>query len=118
MQRALEQDASAAIVVGDSFGSVVSDLLCLIGHVRASIELIEAAIVRDRLANDGTIGGEVAVLDDVTPFAEANAALIACNVSLSTALQSLLDASQQLLASERRQVEPYTTCEGKMRTFS
>lgn len=111
MQRALEQDASAANVGGDSVGSVVSDLLSLIGHVQGSIELTETAIARDRLANDGTVGGEVVVLDDVTPcYAEANAALIACNVSLSTALQSLLDTSRQLLASERRQADPDTVC--------
>lgn len=100
MQRALEQDALPAIDGrDDSFRSVVSDLVSLIGHVQASIELIETAIARESRQDDG---GDVVVLDDVTPsYAAANAALLACNVSLSTALQSLLDGSKQFLASER-----------------
>ena len=104
MQRALEQEASAIDGYDNSFGSVVSDLLSLIGHVQASMALIEAAIARESPADNGSDDEDVVVLDDITPrFAEAGAALIACNVSLSTALQSLLDASNQLLASKRRE---------------
>jgi hypothetical protein len=104
MQRALEQDASPAIDGrDDSFRSVVSDLVSLIGHVQASIELIETAIARESSQEREDDGGDVVVLDDVTPcYAAANAALLACNVSLSTALQSLLGASRQFLAGERR----------------
>jgi hypothetical protein len=96
MQRALEQDASPAIEGhDDSFRLVVSDLVSLIGHVQASVELIETAIARES-SQDGQDDGGVVVLDDVTPcYAAANAALLACNVSLSTALQSLLDASKK-----------------------
>ena len=104
MQKALEQDASPAIDGhDDSFRSVVSDLVSLIGHVQASIELIETAIARESSPDGQNDGGDVVVLDDVTPcYAAANAALLACNVSLSTALQSLLDGSrQQFLAGGR-----------------
>ena len=97
MQKAVERGASIAIGGrDDSFGSVVSELISLIGHVQASIKLIETAIVRESAPGDQDIAADVVVLDDVTPcFAKANAALIACNVSLSTALQSLLDTSKQ-----------------------
>ena len=102
MQMAQERGASVAIGRhDDSFGSVVSDLISLIGHVQASIKLIEAAIVREAGPGDLDDVADVVVLDDVTPcYAKANAALIACNVSLSTALQSLLDTSKQFMASE------------------
>jgi hypothetical protein len=100
MQNAMERGASTEIAGHDeSFGSIVSDLIGLIGHVQASIKLIEAAIVQESAPGDQA--DEVVVLDDVTPcYAKANAALIACNVSLSTALQSLLDTSKQFMASE------------------
>ena len=103
MQRALEQDASPATCGrDDSFHSVVSDLVSLIGHVQASIELIETAIARESSQDGQDDGGEVVVLDDVKPrYAAANAALPARNVSLRTALQSLLDASKQFRAGER-----------------
>jgi hypothetical protein len=103
MQRALEQDASPAIDGrDDSFRSVVSDLVSLIGHVQASIELIETTVARESSPGAQDDGGDVVVLDDITPcYAAANAALLACNVSLSTALQSLLDASKQFRAGER-----------------
>jgi hypothetical protein len=104
MQKAMERGASFAISGrDDSFGPVVSDLISLIGHVQASIKLIEAAIAREASAGNQDNAVDIAVLDDVTPcYAKANAALIACNVSLSTALQSLLDTSKRFIASERR----------------
>jgi hypothetical protein len=103
MLKAPERGASIAIDGrDDSFGSIVTDLISLIGHVQASINLIEAAIVREGTPGDQDNAVDVVVLDDVTPcYAKANAALIACNVSLSTALQSLLDTSRQFMASER-----------------
>jgi len=102
MQTAMERSASTAVSErDDSFSSVVSDLISLMGHVQASIKLIEAAIVREAGPGDLDDVADVVVLDDVTPcYAKANAALIACNVSLSTALQSLLDTSKQFMASE------------------
>jgi len=104
MQNAMERASSLARGDHDeSFGSVVSDLICLIGHVQASIKLIEAAIVRETSLGNQDSTTDIVVLDDVTPcYAKANAALIACNVSLSAALQSLLDTSKQFIASERR----------------
>jgi hypothetical protein len=85
MQKAMERSASIAISDrDDSFSSVVSDLISLIGHVQASIKLVEAALLAESANHDNAT--DVAVLDDVTPcYAKANAALIACNVSLSTA---------------------------------
>jgi len=100
MQEAMER--SASIVVSDrddSFSSVVSDLISLIAHVQASIKLIEAALLAESANHDHAT--DVAVPDDVTPcYAKANAALIACNVSLGTALQSLLDTSKRFIASD------------------
>jgi hypothetical protein len=79
------------------FSSSVSDLISLIGHVQSSIKLVESAIVRESSHGDQDNDGNVVVLDDVTPcYAEANSAPIACNVSLSTVLKSLLDASSPL----------------------
>ena len=81
----------------DDFSSIVFDLMSLIGHVQSSIKLIESAIVRESSHGDQDNDGNVVVLDDVTPcYAEASSALIACNVSLSTVLKSLLDASSPL----------------------
>jgi hypothetical protein len=103
MQKAMERDASIAVSDrDDSFSSVVSDLKSLIGHVQASIKLIEAAIVLESSPGNPDNAADLTILDDVTPcYAKANAALIACNVSLSTALQSLLDTSKRFIASER-----------------
>ena len=103
MQNAMERDVSIAADRDDSFRSVVSDLVSLIGHVQASIKLIEGAIVQEISPADQNNAANVVVLDDVTPcYAKANAALIACNASLGSALQSLLDTSRQFTAAERR----------------
>ena len=73
-------------------GAIVSELIALVGHVRASIELIEAAIARET-STDEQHTTHVVVLDDVTPqYVRASCALNACNASLGTALQFLLDA--------------------------
>ncbi len=74
----------------DSFYLIVSDLVSLIDHVQASIKLIESAKAQGA-AGDQEFA-DVVVLDDVTPlYAQASAALDACNLSLGAALQFLLD---------------------------
>ena len=63
----------------DSFASIVSNLVSLIQHIQASIELIETAIDQESHAGDQEIGADIVVLDDVTPrYAKATAALSAC----------------------------------------
>ena len=75
----------------DNFGAIVSDLISLVGHVQASIDLVEAAIAQE--ADSGQDAPNVIVLDDVTPrYVTTSCALNACNASLGTALQFLLDA--------------------------
>jgi hypothetical protein len=84
---------SAAVPLDDrehSFYLIVSDLVSLIDRVQASIKLIEAAKALEAAGEPEN--SDVIVLDDVTPlYAQAGAALDVCNVSLSTALQFLLD---------------------------
>jgi len=75
----------------DAYRSVVSDLVSLTEHVQASPRLIEQAITRE--ASLGSRENDVIVLDDITPpFAEATAALNACDANLAIALHSLLDS--------------------------
>jgi hypothetical protein len=74
-----------------SYRSIVSDLVSLIEHVQASIELIESAIVRESPSGDPE-GVNIIVLDDITPrYVTAGAALNACNAGLGVALHVLLD---------------------------
>jgi hypothetical protein len=76
----------------DSYRAIVSDLVSLIEHVQASINLIESAIVTESPLGNQEIGANVVVLDDVTPcYVKANAALNACNAGLGVALHFLLD---------------------------
>jgi nicotinate-nucleotide pyrophosphorylase len=81
---------------GDSFGSIVSDLIVLVRHVRASIDLMEAAIARetaDEAQEAAPEMADVVVLDDVTPqYIKASHALNACHASLGETLQFLLEA--------------------------
>lgn len=73
------------------FGAIVSDLVALVAHVQASINLIEAAIARETSPGDQEATGFI-VLDDVTPqYTEVTYALNAC---LGTTLQFLLDAAR------------------------
>jgi len=84
--------------VDESFRAIVSDLISLVEHVQASIDLIEGAIARETSIGDGD-AGNVIVLDDVTPqYLKAGHALHACGASLETALKSLFEAR----ASARR----------------
>jgi hypothetical protein len=77
----------------DAFHSIVSDLVSLIGHVQASLTLVEQAIFRETLVGSQETSANVIVLDDVTPpYTRATAALKACDASLAIALRCLLDS--------------------------
>ena len=77
----------------DYHHAIVSDVVSLIEHVRASTRLIEQAIASEASPGHEEIVGNVVVLDDVTPrLVQANAALIACGAGLGAALRLLLDA--------------------------
>jgi hypothetical protein len=69
----------------------VSDLVSLMDHVQARLELIDAAMASQ--ADSEPELADVVLLDDVTPlYGRARDALELCNVSLRAALQFLLDA--------------------------
>jgi hypothetical protein len=75
----------------DTRHSIVADLISLIGHVEASLDLLEAAIACEAVAGSQDAGNAV-VLDDVTPrYVRAKAALNTCNAGLGAALHLLLD---------------------------
>lgn len=76
----------------DPYNLIVADLVVLIGHVQASLRLIEAAIAREALlaGHDGAAG--IVVLDDVTPrFVTASTTLKSCDAGLGMALGGLRD---------------------------
>jgi hypothetical protein len=76
----------------DNYSSVVSDLVCLIEHMQASMKMLEAAIARELPLGGHEAGDDVVVLDDITPcYVKANAALHACNAGLGVALHFLAD---------------------------
>ncbi len=76
----------------DGHHSIVSELVSLIEHVQASMQLLEAAIARETAPGNQDAAGNVFVLDDVTPrYVKANAALNTCNAGLGVALHYLLD---------------------------
>ncbi|MCA3567161.1 hypothetical protein [Bradyrhizobium sp.] len=69
---------------------IVTDLVALIGHVQASLRLIEAAIAREAFLAEQDAAANVFVLDDVTPrYAAASTALKACDTGLGMALDRL-----------------------------
>jgi hypothetical protein len=73
--------------------AVISDLVSLVEHVQGSLRLIEQMIDRETPAGGPESSTNVIVLDDVSPrYMRAVAALQACDVSLGTALRSLLDS--------------------------
>jgi hypothetical protein len=75
----------------DTYLSVVSNLMSLIEHIQASMQMLELAIAREVPAVDPEIYDNVILLDDVTPcYLEANAALQSCKAVLGAAVQSLL----------------------------
>ena len=51
----------------DTYLAVVSDLVALIEHVRASLRLIEQAIAQEASLGNQEVCANVIVLDDVTP---------------------------------------------------
>jgi len=72
----------------ESYRSIVSELMCLIAHVEASIELIESATAREPAPVE--VDAEFVVLDDVTPrYVKANAALESCRARLGVAVNVL-----------------------------
>jgi hypothetical protein len=85
-----------------SYRSIVSDLTSLIEHVRASIKLIESAIVTESPPDDPEGATNIIVLDDITPrYVTAGAALNTCNAGLGVALHVLLDARTSQETNQR-----------------
>ena len=77
----------------DGFGAIVSDLISLVEHVQASINLVERAIAREITIGDHE-NSNVIILDDVTPqYLTASTALNSCSTGLGRAVQFLLNAA-------------------------
>jgi hypothetical protein len=77
----------------DGDRSIVSELVSLIEHVRASMKLIESAIAMEPALSDPGTSDNVVVLDNVTPrYQNARAALKTCNTSLEVTLHLLRDS--------------------------
>ena len=75
----------------DPCGLIMTDLVALIGHVKASLRLIEAAIAREALL--AARQADTVVLDDMTPrYLTASTALKARDADLGTALDRLRDS--------------------------
>ena len=73
----------------DGLYVVEPEIASLIDRARTSIKLIEAAQARQGTAEAEL--ADVVVPDDIAPlYAQARAALAACNASLGTALQFLI----------------------------
>jgi hypothetical protein len=84
----------------DNHGSVVVNLQSLIGHIQASIALVEAAVASEFCDGNQDTAADIFVLDDVTPPCEkAHAALKASGAGLSAALQLILDAKSPVAKS-------------------
>ena len=94
MQNAADSDASVQCEAQNhGYGPVVSDLLALIEHVQASMQLIEAAIAREAPPGNQEVAANVIILDDVTPrYAKAKSALSACSAALGVAVHVLLES--------------------------
>ncbi len=77
----------------DTYLEVVSDLVALIDHVRASLKLIERATAQEASLGNQGVCASVIVLDDVTPgYMKATTALTVCDVNLGIALRSLQES--------------------------
>jgi hypothetical protein len=107
MQNAASDASSRSGGRNGSHDTIVSDLVSLIAQVRASMQLIEAAIAREtRLGNQET-SANVVVLDDVTPrYVNANAALNTCNAGLGVALHFLMDDK-----TAKREANEFAECD-------
>jgi len=91
----------------DNHNSIVSDLVSLLAHVEASINLIETAIAREAPLGNQEISANVVVLDDVTPrYVKANAALDACHAGLGVALHFLMDTR-----TAKREASHFNACD-------
>jgi hypothetical protein len=67
---------------------VMVDLATLSERIQSSIKLLEQAISADLPRNNPSVHDAVFILDDVTPcYVKASAALRACHIGLSEALQ-------------------------------
>jgi len=85
----------------NNYRSIVSDLTALMEQVQASMQLVEAAIIRESPSGNQEIATNVIVLDDVTPrYGKAKAVLSACNASLGEALHFLLDTKPSSYATD------------------
>ncbi|WP_076864687.1 hypothetical protein [Bradyrhizobium mercantei] len=92
MENAAEDGVAVRLDEGnDPYNLIVTDLVALIGHVQASLRLIEAAIAREALlAEQDAV--DIFVLDDVTPrYVTASTALKTCDAGLGMALDRLRD---------------------------
>ncbi|MGX1102628.1 MULTISPECIES: hypothetical protein [Bradyrhizobium] len=77
----------------DPTGLIVTDLVALIGHVQASLRLIEAAIAREAVLAERQADTDIVVRDDVSPHClTASTALKACDAGLGAALDRLRDS--------------------------
>jgi hypothetical protein len=92
------QDAAASDAAVQSDGrndrhrAAVSELVCLIEHVQATMRLVESAMTGEALPGDQEVATNIVVLDDVTPrYARAQATLNSCNAGLGIALDILQD---------------------------
>jgi hypothetical protein len=86
---------------------VVSDLVSLLGHVQASLKLIESAVASETSQSNLDAVTDMVVLDDVTPrYANASAALKACDASLGITLHFLLESGTSMRAAEALAANP------------
>ncbi|MEN3346596.1 MAG: hypothetical protein V7632_231 [Bradyrhizobium sp.] len=77
---------------GDPYNLIVTDLVALIGHIQASLRLIETAIARESVLAEQDEAADIFILDDVTPrYTAASAALMACDAGLAAALEQLCE---------------------------
>ncbi|NEV02030.1 hypothetical protein FNJ47_41365 [Bradyrhizobium sp. UFLA 03-164] len=94
MENAAADGIAACLDEGnDPYNLIVTDLVALIGHVQASLRLIEAAIAREALLAEQDAAANIFVLDDVTPrYVAASTALKTCDTGLGMALGRLRDS--------------------------
>jgi hypothetical protein len=86
----------------DNHGSVIANLQSLIGHIQASIAVVETAIAREFCDGNQDAAADIFVLDDVTPpYEHAHAALKASGAGLGAALQFILDAKSSAKSSTK-----------------
>jgi len=101
MENAAAESVTACSDDGnDPYNLIMADLVALIGHVQASLRLIEAAIAREALLAEQDAAANIFLLDDVSQrYVAASTALKACDAGLGVALDRLhvSDAPARLL---------------------